>query len=53
MSAPSTEVARICEGRSAIAGEYSASNHAGTRAGENIAHLSSGICSQPSNGETV
>src|SRR5215212_3737285 len=49
----SIEVARICEGRSAMAGEYSAWNRAGTRAGENIAHFSSGICSQPSNGEMV
>ena len=53
IQAPSCEDARIWEGRSAIASEYSARNRAGIGAGENMARFSRGIVSLPSSGETV
>ena len=53
MRAPSTQVARIWDGRSAMAVEYSARNRAVTGAGANMARLVSGMVSQPKSGEMV
>jgi hypothetical protein len=53
MRAPSTHVARICDGRKAIAVEYSARNLPATGAGANITRLVTDIVSQPKTGEMV
>jgi hypothetical protein len=51
--APSTTVALICQGRSAIAEEYSAWKRSVMEAGANIRRLVSGMVSQPNSGEIV